>query len=276
MAPSIQLNNGISIPQLGYGTYKLPAAETRDAVLNALQIGYRHLDTAQMYRNEAAVGQAVRDSGLPRSEVFVTTKLNNAFHHHDDALAAFDRSLEELQMDYVDMFLIHWPLPRYDNYLEAWGALEQIYASGRARAIGVSNFQPAHLDRILAVAQVPPVLNQIELHPYLTQVDVQAYNAAHNIVTGAWSPLGRGRVLADPVIGAIAEKHGASPSQVIIRWHLQQGRVVIPKSAHPERMAQNIDVFWFELTPAELASIDQLNQDLRTGTHPDHENRLDR
>jgi len=276
MVPEIELNNGVLIPQLGFGTYKLSAAEARDAVQAALDTGYRHIDTAQMYRNEAAIGQAIISSGIPRVEVFVTTKLNNAYHQYDDALAAFDRSLTELQMDYVDLFLIHWPLPMYDRYVEAWRALEAIYASGRARAIGVSNFQPAHIDRILEVGAVAPMLNQIELHPYLTQVPLQQYDDDHQIVTGAWSPLGRGRVLSDPTIAAIAQRHGAAPSQVIIRWHLQQGRVVIPKSSHPARIAENFDVFWFELTPSELATIDNLNQNLRTGSHPDLENRLDR
>ena len=274
--PTVPLNNGVEIPQLGFGTYKLPAADTRDLVLRAFDAGYRHVDTAQMYRNEREVGEGVAASGLPRAEVFLTTKLNNGFHRHDDALAAFDRSLDALGTDYVDLFLIHWPLPAVGLYTEAWAALEEIYASGRARAIGVSNFQPAHLERVLETSTVVPAVNQVEVHPYLRQDEVRAYGAARGIVTEAWSPLGRGTVLKDPVIADVAARHGVTPAQAVLRWHLQRGDVVFPKSATPSRIAENADVFGFELGADDMAMIDGLNRDERTGSHPDHENNTDR
>ncbi|QAY64879.1 aldo/keto reductase [Xylanimonas allomyrinae] len=274
--PTLRLNNGVEIPQLGFGTYKLPPAQTRDLVLRAFDAGYRHVDTAQMYRNEREVGQAVSAGGLPRSEVFVTTKLNNAFHAHDDALAAFDRSLDALGTDYVDLFLIHWPVPALGLYPQAWAALEEILASGRARAIGVSNFQPAHLDRILKTGTVVPAVNQVEVHPYLRQDEVRAYGAAHGIVTEAWSPLGRGTVLGDPVIAGVAARHGVTPAQAVLRWHVQRGDVVFPKSATPERIVENADIFGFTLDDADVAAIDALDRDGRTGSHPDTENRTDR
>lgn len=270
--PSITLNNGVAIPQLGFGTYKLPPADTRDLVLRAFEAGYRHVDTAQMYRNEREVGQAVAASGLPRDELFVTTKLNNAFHAHDDALAAFDRSLEALGLEHVDLFLIHWPLPAQDRYLEAWAALEEIYASGRARAIGVSNFQPHHLRRVLAEGTVVPAANQVEVHPYLAQDELRAFDAEHGIVTEAWSPLGRGSVLADPVIGEVARRHDRTPAQVVLRWHLQRGDVVFPKSATPERIVENAQVFGFELPADDMAAISALDRGERTGSHPDEMN----
>ena len=270
--PAVPLNNGVEIPQLGFGTYKLPPAQTRDLVLHAFDAGYRHVDTAQMYRNEREVGEAVAASGLPRAEVFVTTKLNNGFHRHDDALAAFDRSLDALGTDYVDLFLIHWPLPAVGLYTEAWAALEEIYASGRARAIGVSNFQPAHLDRVLESGTVVPAVNQVEVHPYLRQDEVRAYGAARGIVTEAWSPLGRGTVLTDPVIANVAARHGVSTAQVVLRWHLQRGDVVFPKSATPERIVQNADLWRFELGAEDVAALDALDRGERTGSHPDLEN----
>jgi len=270
--PAVPLNNGVEIPQLGFGTYKLPPAQTRDLVLHAFDAGYRHVDTAQMYRNEREVGEAVAASGLPRAEVFVTTKLNNGFHRHDDALAAFDRSLDALGTDYADLFLIHWPLPAVGLYTEAWAALEEIYASGRARAIGVSNFQPAHLDRVLESGTVVPAVNQVEVHPYLRQDEVRAYGAARGIVTEAWSPLGRGTVLTDPVIANVAARHGVSTAQVVLRWHLQRGDVVFPKSATPERIVQNADLWRFELGAEDVAALDALDRGERTGSHPDLEN----
>jgi 2,5-diketo-D-gluconate reductase A len=270
--PSIPLNNGVAIPQLGFGTYKLAPADTRDLVLRAFEAGYRHVDTAQMYRNEREVGEAVAASGLPRDELFVTTKLNNAFHAHDDALAAFDRSLEALGLDRVDLFLIHWPLPAQGRYTEAWAALEEIYASGRARAIGVSNFQPHHLRRVLAEGTVVPAVNQVEVHPYLAQDEVRAFDAEHGIVTEAWSPLGRGSVLDDPVIGEVARRHGRTPAQVVLRWHLQRGDVVFPKSATPERIVENAQLFDFELPADDMAGISALDRGERTGSHPDEMN----
>ncbi len=274
--PTITLNNGVAIPQLGFGTYKLPAADTRDLVLRAFDAGYRHVDTAQMYRNERAVGEAVAASGLARDEVFVTSKLNNAFHAHDDALAAFDRTLDELRLDVVDLFLIHWPLPALDRYTEAWGALEEIYGSGRARAIGVSNFQPDHLQRVLDAGTVVPAVNQVEVHPWFANAEVRELDAAHGIVTEAWSPLGRGRVLDDPTITRIAAARSRTPAQVVLRWHVQNGHVVFPKSATPSRIVENARIFDFELSDADLASISALDRGARTGSHPDHENRTDR
>jgi 2,5-diketo-D-gluconate reductase A len=272
----VALNNGVLIPRVGFGTYKIPAAETAETVQLAIEAGYQHIDTAQMYRNEREVGIGIAQSGVPRSEIFVTTKLNNAFHHHDTALAAFEKSLSELQLDYVDLFLIHWPLPALDNYVEAWQALESIYDSGRARAIGVSNFQKHHLEKLLAQAKVIPAVNQIEIHPYLTQNSLRVFNASHGIATEAWSPLGRGRVLSDPIIGQIATSHKVSAAQVILKWHLQRGDIVIPKSVHPLRIKQNLDLFGFELSETEMEMVSNLNRDERFGSHPDEENRIDR
>lgn len=274
--PLLPLNNGVQIPQLGFGTYKLSPESTRDLVLTAFDAGYRHVDTAQMYRNERGVGEAVAASGLPRDEIFVTSKLNNAYHAHDDALSAFDRTLEELQLERVDLFLIHWPLPALGRYTEAWGALEEIYRSGRARAIGVSNFQPQHLRRVLAEGTVVPAVNQVELHPWFGNTEVRTFDAEHGIVTEAWSPLGRGSVLADPTLVRIADETGRTPAQVVLRWHVQRGNVVFPKSATPARIAENARIFDFELSDADMAAITALDRDERTGSHPDEENRTDR
>ena len=274
--PTVPLNNGVQIPQLGFGTYKLSPESTRDLVLTAFDAGYRHVDTAQMYRNERGVGEAVAASGLPRDEIFVTSKLNNAYHAHDDALSAFDRTLEELQLERVDLFLIHWPLPALGRYTEAWGALEEIYRSGRARAIGVSNFQPQHLRRVLAEGTVVPAVNQVELHPWFGNTEVRTFDAEHGIVTEAWSPLGRGSVLADPTLVRIADETGRTPAQVVLRWHVQRGNVVFPKSATPARIAENARIFDFELSDADMAAITALDRDERTGSHPDEENRTDR
>jgi len=274
--PSLSLNNGTTIPQLGFGTFKIPPERTRELVTAALDTGYRHLDTAQMYRNENGVGEAIAQSGIARDELFVTTKLNNAFHAHDDALAAFDRSLEELGLDHVDLFLIHWPLPAVDRYVEAWGALEEIYRSGRARAIGVSNFQPHHLRRLLAETTVVPAVNQIEVHPWLGNEEVRAVDAEHDIVTEAWSPLGRGRVLEDPTIARIASGHGKTPAQVVLRWHLQRGDVIFPKSVTPSRIAENIELFDFELSDADVSDITALDRGERIGSHPDEMNNTGR
>jgi len=274
--PTVPLNNGVQIPQLGFGTYKLSPESTRDLVLTAFDAGYRHVDTAQMYRNERGVGEAVAASGLPRDEIFVTSKLNNAYHAHDDALSAFDRTLEELHLEHVDLFLIHWPLPALGRYTEAWGALEEIYRSGRARAIGVSNFQPEHLRRVLAEGTVVPAVNQVELHPWFGNTEVRTFDAEHGIVTEAWSPLGRGSVLADPTLVRIADETGRTPAQVVLRWHVQRGNVVFPKSATPARIAENARIFDFELSDADMAAITALDRDERTGSHPDEENRTDR
>lgn len=272
--PSITLNNGVDIPQLGFGTFQIPPAQTRQATLTALEVGYRHLDTAQMYRNEAAVGEAVRASGLDRSEVFVTSKLNNGAHAYDAALAAFDRSMDDLGLGYLDLFLIHWPLPDVGDFVETWSALEAIYGTGRCRAVGVSNFQPHHLRRLLADTGVVPAVNQIEVHPYLTQDHVRAFNAEHGIATEAWAPIARGKVLDDPVVVRVADAQGRTPAQVTLRWHIQRGDIVFPKSGTRSRVEENAALFDFELSDAEMAAITALNRDERTGPDPDKFHRI--
>ncbi|PRZ09323.1 2,5-diketo-D-gluconate reductase A [Isoptericola sp. CG 20/1183] len=274
--PSLPLNNGVQIPQLGFGVFQVPPEQTRDVVSTALDIGYRHIDTAQMYRNERGVGEALAASGLDRADYFVTSKLNNAFHAHDDALAAFDLTLEELQLEHVDLFLIHWPLPAVDRYVEAWGALEEIYRSGRARAIGVSNFEPHHLRRLMDETTVVPAVNQVEVHPWLGNEDVRAVDAEHGIVTEAWSPLGRGRVLEDPTIARIAENLGRTPAQVVLRWHIERGDVIFPKSVTPARIGENFRLFDFELSQADMADITALDRGERVGSHPDEMNNTGR
>jgi 2,5-diketo-D-gluconate reductase A len=270
--PTITLNNGVTIPQLGFGVFQIAPADTRKASLDALEVGYRHLDTAQMYGNEKEVGEAVRDSSLDRSEVFVTSKLNNGFHDPDDALAAFDGSLKALGFDYLDLFLIHWPLPAVGDYLDTWRALEKIYNSGRVKAIGVSNFQQSHLQRLIDNAEIVPAVNQIEVHPYLVQDDLRAFGTRHGIVTEAWSPIAQGKVLDDPAIVAIAERLGKSPAQVTLRWHIQRGDVVFPKSVTRSRVEENFALFDFELTDGDIAAITAVNRDERTGPNPDEFN----
>ncbi len=267
--PMITMNNGVEIPQLGFGVFQVPPERTRETTLTAFEVGYRHIDTAQMYGNEKGVGEAVRASGLDRSEIFVTSKLNNGFHAHDDALRACDRSLEELGFAHLDLFLIHWPLPGVGDFVETWLAMEEIYRSGRARAIGVSNFNPHHLRRLHEKAEITPAANQIEIHPYLTQDDVRAFDTQHGIVTEAWSPIARGKVLDDPTIVRIAGAHGKTPAQVTVRWHLQRGDVVFPKSITPDRIRENFDLFDFELSPAEMTDITLLDRGERTGPNPD-------
>ncbi|AUH39673.1 aldo/keto reductase [Streptomyces sp. CMB-StM0423] len=271
--PTITLNNGVAMPQLGFGVWQVPDAEAETAVRTALDAGYRSIDTAAVYGNEAGTGKALTGSGLPREELFVTTKLWNSDQGYDAALRAFDDSLRRLGLDHVDLYLIHWPAPAKDKYPETWRALEKIYADGRARAIGVSNFQPAHLQRILDEGTVVPVLNQVELHPDFAQADVRAFHAAHGIATEAWSPLGQGKGLLDePVLRELGEKHGRSPAQVALRWHLQLGNVVIPKSVTPSRIRENIDVFGFELDDADMAAVAGLDAGNRIGDNPDDVN----
>jgi 2,5-diketo-D-gluconate reductase A len=268
--PTIALNNGVSIPQLGFGVFQVPPEETKEATLTALEVGYRHIDTAQMYGNEEGVGQAIRESGIPRDEIFVTSKLNNGFHAHDDALKAFDGTLDTLRLDTVDLFLIHWPLPGIDvDFVETWKALEEVYRDGRARSIGVSNFQPAHLRRIVQEAEIVPAVNQIEVHPYLTQDDVRAVNAEHGVATEAWSPIAQGLVLDNPVVTGLATDKGKTPAQVVLRWHVQRGDIVFPKSVTRSRVEENFDIFDFELTEGEMGTITALNKDERTGPDPD-------
>jgi 2,5-diketo-D-gluconate reductase A len=272
--PTVLLNNGVEIPQLGFGVFKVPPEQTEDVTRTALEIGYRHVDTAQMYGNEAGVGRAVRAAGLARDDVFVTSKLDNPNHARDDALRSFDGTLAELGFDHVDLFLIHWPLPEVGDYVETWRAMEEIYRSGRARAIGVSNFQPHHLRRLLAAAEVVPAVNQIEVHPYLVQDDVRAFGAEHGIVTEAWAPIARGRVLDDPVISTIAKRADRTPAQVTLRWAIQRGDVVFPKSVTRSRIEENFRLFDFELTDEEMAEITGLDRHERTGPDPDLMNRV--
>ena len=269
--PQILLNNGQKIPQLGFGVFLVKPAETEAAVAHALQAGYRHIDTAEMYGNEAQVGAAVGKSGLSRGEIFVTTKLNNGAHRPDDARAAFDQSLKALGSDYVDLFLIHWPLPtRYDgDYVSTWRTLEEFYRDGRARSIGVSNFQPHHLRRLHEESEITPAVNQIEVHPYLTQDDVRGFCAEHQIAVEAWSPIAQGLVLTDPTVGEIARRVGRSPAQVVLRWHIERGDIVFPKSVTPERIEENIAIFDFELSGEDVEAISALNRDDRTGPDPD-------
>ena len=267
--PTITLNNQTTIPQLGFGVFQVPPAETAETVTKAFEVGYRHIDTAEMYGNEKEVGEAVRASGIDRGDVFVTSKLNNGFHAYDDALKAFDRTLGDLDIDYVDLFLVHWPLPTVGDYVETWKAMEKMYEGGRVKAIGVSNFHPTHLRRIHGETNVTPAVNQIEIHPYLTNDEVRAFDAEHGIATEAWSPIAQGKVLDDPTIVRIAENLGRTPAQVTLRWHLQRGDIVFPKSVTPSRVKENFEIFDFELSADEHSDITDLNRNERTGPDPD-------
>jgi 2,5-diketo-D-gluconate reductase A len=267
--PTITLNNGVEIPQLGFGVFQIPPDETVKATTTALEVGYRHIDTAQMYGNEREVGIAVRESGIPRGEVFVTSKLNNNRLERDDILRSFDTSLSELGFEYLDLFLVHWPLPGVSDYVARWKAMEEIYASGRVKAIGVSNFQPHHLRDLFASSDVRPAVNQIEVHPYLSQDEVRAFGTDHGIVTEAWAPIAKGKVADDAVIQGIAAQVGRTPAQVTLRWHVQRGDVVFPKSVTRSRVEENFDIFDFELDEAAMTAISALNRDERTGPDPD-------
>ena len=267
----ITLNNGISMPQLGYGVFKVPEEEVYEAVSEALRAGYRSIDTAMIYENEEGVGRALRDSGIPREEIFLTTKVWNSDHGYEETLAAFETSLQKLGVDYVDLYLIHWPMPKEDRYVKTWRALEHLYAEGKTRAIGVSNFHIPHLERILAEGSIVPAVNQIELHPFLSQEAIRDFCRKHGIVVEAWSPLMKGRdALTHPVIVDIADRHQKTPAQVVLRWHLQHDIVAIPKSVTPSRIRENLDVFDFSLSDADMQAIDQLNANVRTGSNPDH------
>jgi 2,5-diketo-D-gluconate reductase A len=271
--PAIKLNDGASIPQLGYGTYKVAPDQTADAVRTALEIGYRHIDTAQMYRNEPGVGQAIREVGIDRADVFVTSKLNNGFHRPDDARRAFDDTLAALGFDYVDLFLIHWPLPtRYDgDFVSTWQTLEEFKNDGRARSIGVSNFEVAHLQRLARETDTTPAVNQIEAHPYFPNDEVRAYGQDHGIATEAWAPIARGTLVDDPVVRRVADAAGRSAAQVVLRWHIQRGDVVFPKSVTPQRIEENFALFDFELGDDAMAALSALDKGEagRTGAHPD-------
>jgi len=267
--PSIKLNNGVAMPQLGYGVWQVEDEQAATAVGQALDAGYRSIDTAMIYGNEEGTGKALAASGIARDELFVTTKLWNADQGHDATLRAFDTSLAKLGLEYVDLYLIHWPLPSRDTYIETYQALEKIYADGRAKAIGVSNFLPEHLERLMGETSVVPAVNQIELHPQFPQAASRAFHARHNIVTEAWSPIGQGRgLLEHPTLVELAAKHGKSPAQVVLRWHVQLGNVAIPKSVTPSRIAENIDIFDFELDDADLTALAGLDTGTRLGPDP--------
>jgi 2,5-diketo-D-gluconate reductase A len=270
--PTVKLNNGVEIPQLGFGVFQIPPAETRAATLSAIEVGYRHIDTAEMYGNEKQVGEAVRDSGVPREEIFVTSKLNNGFHAYGDALTAFERTLTDLDLGYLDLFLVHWPLPGIGDFVETWKAMEEMYRGGKVRSIGVSNFQSHHLQRLFDATEVVPAVNQIEIHPYLTQDPLRAFDTEHGIATEAWSPIAQGKVLDDPTIARIAQRVGKTTAQVTVRWHIQRGDIVFPKSVTRSRVEENFAVLDFELTDTDMADITGLNRDERTGPNPDEFN----
>ena len=271
--PMIALNDGAHIPQLGFGVFQIKPDVTADAVRTALEIGYRHIDTAEMYQNERGVGQGIRDAGLDRADVYVTSKLNNGFHRPDDARRAFDGTLKALGSDYVDLFLIHWPLPTlYDgDFVSTWRTLEEFRNDGRARSIGVSNFQIPHLQRLAQETDTTPAVNQIEAHPYFTNDAVRTYGADHGIATEAWSPIAQGKVLGDPLVRGIADSTGKTPAQVVLRWHIQRGDIVFPKSVTPERIRENFALFDFELTDPDMYALTALDKGEkgRTGPNPD-------
>jgi 2,5-diketo-D-gluconate reductase A len=271
--PTLTLNDQTTIPQLGFGVFQVPPEQTEEVVTTAFGVGYRHIDTAEMYQNEAGVGAAIKAAGLPREELYITSKLNNGFHRPDDARRAFDRTLDQLGLDRIDLFLIHWPLPTlYDgDYVSTWRTLAEFVADGRATSIGVSNFQPAHLDRIVEETGVVPVVNQIEVHPYFTNEAARAGSHRHQVAVESWSPIAQGAVLGDPTIGEIAAAHGKTPSQVTLRWHVERGDIVFPKSVREERMRENFDIFDFLLTDDEVSAISALDRGEpgRTGPNPD-------
>ncbi|MCZ0728921.1 aldo/keto reductase [Mycolicibacterium iranicum] len=275
--PTIELNDGSRIPQLGFGVFQIEPDETADAVKQALEIGYRHIDTAEMYQNEKGVGEGVRNSGISRGDVFITSKLNNGYHTPEDARRAFEETLKALAFDgddnYVDLFLIHWPLPTlYDgDFVSTWKTLEEFKKDGRARSIGVSNFQVAHLQRLAEETDTVPAVNQIEVHPYFANNEVRAYGKEHGIATEAWSPIAQGKVLDDPVVTRIAEATGKSPAQVVLRWHIQRGDIVFPKSVTPQRIKDNFALFDFELGSEDFDAISALDkgEDGRIGPNPD-------
>lgn len=271
--PSITLNNDTTIPQLGFGVFQVPPADTAEVTTKAFEVGYRHIDTAEMYQNEEGVGAAIKASGLPREELYITSKLNNSFHRPDDAKRAFDETLRKLGLDRIDLFLIHWPLPtRYDgDYVSTWRTLASFVEDGRAASVGVSNFQPEHLDRIVEETGVKPAVNQIEVHPYLTNEAARAASHRHQVVVEAWSPIAQGGVLDDEVIGRIASAHGKTPAQVTLRWHIERGDIVFPKSVNEQRMRENFEIFDFSLSPDEVSAISALDrgESGRTGPNPD-------
>ena len=267
--PSLRMYNGLEIPQVGFGVFQVPPEETKQAVAEAIKVGYRLIDTAQGYRNEEGVGAALAESDVPRDELFITTKLTNSEHGYDTTLAAFDGSMKKLGLDVLDLFLIHWPLPMFDQYVETWRAFERLLADGRVRSIGVSNFEIPHLQRLLAETDVKPTVNQIELHPEFPQEELRAYHDEHGILTESWGPLGQGKgLLENPDIVEVARRKGRTPAQVVLRWHVQLGCVVIPKSVHPDRMRENIELFDFELDAGDMADISKARTGQRLGADP--------
>lgn len=268
--PTVQLNTGMDMPSLGFGVFQIGPEEVMGPVRGALDAGYRLIDTAWGYHNEEGVGRAVRESGIPREQLFITTKLTNSEHGYDRALRAFDASLAKLGMDYVDLYLIHWPLPKAGLYVETWRAFEKLHAEGRARSIGVSNFTIAHLQKLLDETGTVPAVNQVELHPRLAQPALREFHSLHGIVTEAWAPIGQGKgLLDDAAIKEMAERYGKSPAQVVLRWHVQIGDIAIPKSVTPARIRENIDVFDFELSPTDVALLSELGPEERIGPDPD-------
>jgi diketogulonate reductase-like aldo/keto reductase len=268
--PTVRLNNGVEMPQLGFGVFQVPPDEVIEPVRTAIESGYRLIDTAAAYQNEEGVGKAIADSGVPREELFITTKLWNADQGYDEAMRAFDTSLGKLGLETVDLYLIHWPLPKRDRYVDTWKAFEKIYADGRARAIGVSNFTEHHLNRLFDETEIVPAINQVELHPRFPQEELRAFHSQHGIHTEAWSPIGQGKgLLEDPTLAAIADAAGKTPAQVVLRWHIQLGNVTIPKSVTPDRIQQNIEVFDFELSDADMGANTALGSGQRIGPDPE-------
>jgi 2,5-diketo-D-gluconate reductase A len=270
--PQLKLNNGQQIPQLGLGVYQLQPTQAADLVTAAIETGYRRIDTAALYMNEVEVGQGIRQSSVARGDIFVTTKIWHDRHGYETTLQAVDESLAKLDIDYVDMLLIHWPAPAQDKFVETWQAFQDVVKTGKVRGIGVSNFHPMHLHKLLSAGGTVPALNQVELHPALQQAELRAYNSSHGIATEAWSPLARGRFHNETVIVKIAEKHGKTPTQVIIRWHIELGNLVIPKTAHADRLLENISVFDFGLDERDMAAIAALDSGFRTGPNPEEFN----
>lgn len=265
---TVLLHNGVKMPYFGLGVYKVEEGnEVIESVKTALEVGYRAIDTAALYENEEGVGKAIKESGIPREEIFVTTKVWNTDHGYEKTLKAFDKSISKLGLDYVDLYLIHWP--GKDTFIDTWRALEKLYRDGRVRAIGVSNFKPHHLQTLMEHSEEKPVINQVELHPYFQQKDLREFCKQHDIVVEAWSPLGRGQVLDDPVLAEIGKKYGKTPAQVTLRWHLQNDIVIIPKSVTPSRIKENADIFDFELTAEDMEQIDQLDKNTRLFKDPD-------
>jgi 2,5-diketo-D-gluconate reductase A len=268
VVPSIRLSDGVEIPQLGFGVFQVPPEDTQRVVEDALEVGYRHIDTATAYRNEEGVGAAIAAAGIPREELFVTTKLWNADQGHDSTLAAAEKSLGRLGLDQVDLYLIHWPVPGADLYMDTWRAFEELKAAGRSRSIGVSNFRVEDLERVFAEAEERPSVNQIEVHPYLQQEELRAWGDEHGVVTEAWSPIAQGEVLGDETIATIAAHHDRTPAQVALRWHLQLGNVIFPKSVTPERVRENFELFDFELSEDDMAALARLDRGERVGPDP--------